>query len=214
MNNSKPSGTIAQLPTVSSGAHASYAPYYIRRVRISSFDPLAKSMLAVGYPTYPEASVMMPDEFDRLGDYEKMQVLDKAQTWVIEFPIRTSATRSANEESAVEQLKRYFILQKYWTDHNTSITVTFDETEVDAIIDMIMDNWDSYIGVSFLPKYSGAYPLMPYEEITETKYVLRHMDIAHISWQDIVKALYAREAIATDEDEFDPDCAGGACPVR
>jgi ribonucleoside-diphosphate reductase alpha chain/ribonucleoside-triphosphate reductase len=210
----KPSGTIAQLPTVSSGAHASYAPYYIRRVRISSFDPLAKAMLAVGYPTYPEASVMMPEEFKLLGDYEKMLVLDKAQTWVIEFPIRTSATRSANEESAVEQLKRYFTLQKYWTDHNTSITITFNNDEVNDIIDLIMSNWDDYIGVSFLPKYSGAYPLMPYEEIDEAQWAWHHLNVAHITWQDIVKALYARESTATDEDEFDPDCVGGACPVR
>lgn len=210
----KPSGTIAQLPTVSSGGHSSYAPYYIRRVRISSFDPLAKTMLAVGYPVYPEATTMRPEEFVKLSNFEKMKVLDSAQTWVVEFPIKTSAKRSANTESAIEQLNRYLILQKNWTDHNTSITITFSADEVDALIDAILANWDDYIGVSFLPKYTGAYPLMPYEEITLEEYARRRNQVENITWENIVAELTLRESVQTEEDEFDPDCVGGACPVR
>jgi adenosylcobalamin-dependent ribonucleoside-triphosphate reductase len=210
----KPSGTISQLPTVSSGAHSSYAPYYIRRVRISSFDPLAKTMLAVGYPVYPEATTMRPEDFSKLSNFEKMKVLDTAQTWVVEFPIKTSATRSANTESALEQLRRYFILQDCWTDHNTSITITFSPEEVDGLIDAILEDWDSYIGVSFLPKNTTAYPLMPYEEITLEQYAKRKNEVEHISWQRIVNELTLRESDLSADDEFDPDCAGGACPVR
>jgi ribonucleoside-diphosphate reductase alpha chain/ribonucleoside-triphosphate reductase len=210
----KPSGTIAQLPTVSSGAHASYAPYYIRRVRISSFDPLAKTMLAVGYPVYPEANTMRPEEFRKLSNFERMQVLDKAQTWVIEFPIKTSAKKSGNDETAIAQLHRYLILQKYWTDHNTSITITFNPEEVDELIKVILENWSDYVGVSFLPKYTGAYPLMPYEEIEEAEYLIRKGDIDHITWKTITDELLRRESVQAEEDEFDPDCVGGACPVR
>jgi ribonucleoside-diphosphate reductase alpha chain/ribonucleoside-triphosphate reductase len=210
----KPSGTISQLPTVSSGAHSSYAPYYIRRVRISSFDPLAKTMLAVGYPVYPEATTMRPEDFSKLSNFEKMKVLDTAQTWVVEFPIKTSATRSANTESALEQLRRYFILQDCWTDHNTSITITFSPEEVDGLIDAILEDWDSYIGVSFLPKNTTAYPLMPYEEITLEQYAKRKNEVEHISWQRIVNELTLRESDLSADDEFDPDCVGGACPVR
>lgn len=210
----KPSGTISQLPTVSSGGHSSYAPFYVRRVRISSFDPLAKTMLAVGYPVYPEATTMRPEEFVKLSNFERMKVLDSAQTWVIEFPIKTSAKRSANSESAVEQLNRYFTLQEYWTDHNTSITITFSPEEVDEIIEMILENWDNYIGVSFLPKNTTAYPLLPYEEITEEEFAKRRNQVEHITWENIVAELVQRESKQTEEDEFDPDCAGGACPVR
>lgn len=210
----KPSGTISQLPTVSSGAHASYAPYYIRRVRISSFDPLAKTMLEVGYPVYPEASTMLPEVFEKLSTFEKMRVLDSAQTWVIEFPVKTSATRLSSEESAVEQLNRYFILQNNYTDHNTSITVTFDPAEVDAIIDLLLERWDEYIGVSFLPKMPGSYPLMPYEAITEEQYIARRDAVANISWADISSGLILRELVMNADDELDADCVGGACPVR
>ncbi|MDF2951811.1 MAG: ribonucleoside-triphosphate reductase, adenosylcobalamin-dependent, partial [Anaerocolumna sp.] len=40
----KPSGTISQLPTVSSGVHFSHSPYYIRRVRVNAKDPLAQAL--------------------------------------------------------------------------------------------------------------------------------------------------------------------------
>lgn len=210
----KPSGSISQLPTVSSGAHASYAPYYIRRVRISSFDPLAKTMLEVGYPVYPEATTMLPGDFNKLSTFEKMKTLDAAQTWVIEFPIKTSAKVTANGESAVAQLNRYFLLQEFYTDHNTSITVTFSPDEVDEIIDTLLNNWDNYIGVSFLPKFSGAYPLMPYEEITAEEYEKRAEAVSGITWKNITDELRSRELILSADDELDADCVGGACPVR
>lgn len=171
-------------------------------------------MLAVGYPVYPEASTMRPEDFKKLSNFERMQVLDKAQTWVIEFPIKTSAKSSGNEETAIAQLQRYLILQKYWTDHNTSITITFNPDEVDALIEMILENWDDYVGVSFLPKYTGAYPLMPYEEIDFVEYTSRKAAVEHITWDVITEELSRREVVQTEEDEFDPDCVGGACPVR
>jgi ribonucleoside-diphosphate reductase alpha chain/ribonucleoside-triphosphate reductase len=211
----KPSGTIAQLPTVSSGGHSSYAPFYVRRVRISSFDPLAKTMLSIGYPVYPEANTMMPKDFESLSNFDKMRVLDLAQTWVVEFPIKTSAPRSANTESAVAQLRRYLILQNDWTDHNTSITITFDESEVDELIKLIYDNWDNYIGVSFLPKNTGAYALMPYEEITEEQYIARKNALEHITWKTITTELNKREFAQIEEDgDLDADCISGYCPVR
>ncbi|MEM9511870.1 MAG: hypothetical protein AAF978_04170, partial [Cyanobacteria bacterium P01_E01_bin.48] len=40
----KPNGTYAQLNTIASGLHWPYAPYYLRRVRMSQTDALAKTM--------------------------------------------------------------------------------------------------------------------------------------------------------------------------
>jgi ribonucleoside-triphosphate reductase len=171
-------------------------------------------MLAVGYPVYPEATTMRPEEFSKLSNFEKMKVLDSAQTWVVEFPIKTSAPRSANTESALTQLNRYFVLQKNWTDHNTSITITFAPDEVEGLIDAILKNWDDYIGVSFLPKNTTAYPLMPYEEINEDEYVRRKNEVEYVTWQRIVDELSLREMNLNADDELDADCVGGACPVR
>jgi adenosylcobalamin-dependent ribonucleoside-triphosphate reductase len=210
----KPSGTIAQLPTVSSGAHASFAPYYIRRVRISSTDPLAKAMRAAGFPIYPEANWAMPSDYDAMNDEQKDEVLKNALTWVIEFPIKTSAHQASSEETAVAQLSRYFILQKYWTDHNTSITVSFSPEEVSGIIEYLLLNWDDYIGVSFLPKSGGSYPLMPYEQIDEQEYIRRSELIAHVNEHNISSLLEMFEGVSLVDEALDADCEGGACPIR
>ena len=50
----KPEGTISQLPTVSSGVHAPYAPYYKRRIRVSSTDPIAKALRDLDLIPVPE----------------------------------------------------------------------------------------------------------------------------------------------------------------
>ncbi|MGO0862344.1 ribonucleoside-triphosphate reductase, adenosylcobalamin-dependent, partial [Clostridioides difficile] len=44
MTTIKPEGSISTLPGVSSGIHFSHSPYYVRRVRISSSDPLYKAI--------------------------------------------------------------------------------------------------------------------------------------------------------------------------
>jgi ribonucleoside-diphosphate reductase alpha chain/ribonucleoside-triphosphate reductase len=209
----KPSGTLAQLPTVSSGAHASYAPYYVRRVRISSQDPLAMAMKSAGYPIYPEATTCLPDVYDSLSAADKEAKLKEAHTWVVEFPIKTSAPRSSSSESAVEQLRRYFILQNCWSDHNTSITITFNPSEVKKIIQLLLDRWDDYIGVSFLPKFTTAYPLMPYEEISYSEYESRKDAVSNVTGQSIIALLTQYENVEVDDD-LGSDCEGGACPIR
>ena len=210
----KPSGTIAQLPTVSSGAHASYAPFYIRRVRISANDPLAKAMHAAKFTVFPEATYCDPATFASLSELDKLYVLQRAATWVIEFPVKTSAVKPASAESAVMQLSRYFILQREWADHNTSITINFSPDEVAGIVDYIHENWDDYIGVSFLPRFTTAYPLMPYEEIDEAEYNRRHAEIAHIDGDYITKTLSFYEHPVEIDEVLDADCEGGACPIR
>jgi len=55
---------------------------------------------------------------------------------------------------------------------------------------------------------------MPYEEIVESEYLIRKTDIDHITWKTITDELLRRESAQVEEDEFDPDCVGGACPVR
>ena len=68
----KPEGTQSQLPTVSSGLHYSHSPYYIRRVRISASDPLARVCEELDYPIFPETG----------------QDPANPSTLVIEFPVK------------------------------------------------------------------------------------------------------------------------------
>lgn len=50
----KPEGTFSQVAGTSSGLHWDWSPYYIRRVRMSSGDPLAKTLIAQKFPASPE----------------------------------------------------------------------------------------------------------------------------------------------------------------
>ena len=77
-----------------------------------------------------------------------------------------------------------------------------------------MLNWDDYIGVSFLPKSGGSYPLMPYEQIDEQEYIRRSELIAHVNEQNISSLLEMFEGVSLVDETLDADCEGGACPIR
>lgn len=116
-----------------------------------------------------------------------------------------------NVESAVEQLDRYKLMMDNYVDHNCSVTISYDPTEIPAIIEWIMENWDSYVGVSFIyrndPTKTAAdlgYAYLPQEVVTQEEY----------------KA-YADTLLPVDLDAGnsllelqDADCATGACPIR
>lgn len=209
----KPGGTVPLLPTVSSGVHRSFAPFYIRRVRVSSSDPIARAAIVKGYRVYPETGQGPGvEEFDRLSEYDKVGILEKADTWVIEFPVKSATKVKAYDESAVEQLKRYIMFQQCWTDHNTSITVYVGEDEWEDLVNFVYDNWDDYVAVSFLPKDGNIYPLMPMEEITEEKYYELVSRIK--SDVDLFSILLDIEKKESAAEIIDTDCSTGACPIR
>lgn len=209
----KPEGSISQLPTVSSGVHRSFAPYYIRRVRISAHDPLARVMSELNYPIYPESSVINPEKFDSLNPLEQFSMLEAASTWVIEFPVASQSRTKASEETALEQLNRYLMFQRHYSQHNTSITITVGPNEWGPIADAIYTNWDDFVGVSLLPKDTNAYPLMPYEAISEQEYLLRKDQIKNGNIEEKLRLAEA-EFYETADSELDPSCENGVCPPR
>src|SRR5699024_11149209 len=87
----KPSGTISQLQTVSSGVHFSHSPYYIRRVRVNANDPLAQAMEDIGFTWNPEVG----------------QTKENHTIKVFEFPIKAPIGKTKYDVSAIEQLEIY-----------------------------------------------------------------------------------------------------------
>lgn len=207
----KPSGTVSQLPTVSSGVHRSFAPYYIRRIRVTSTDPIANVVKILNYPVFPETS-QGPNraEFLKLDYKEQEIILDKADTWVVEFPVKTDAKIASNDESAIIQFDRYLLFNEYYTDHNTSITITFAPEEVNDLVNHILKNWDNYVAVSFLKKDITYYNLLPYEAITEEEYNKRKNDIIDTSLKELLNTMET----GILDDALDPSCATGVCAVR
>lgn len=198
----KPEGTISQLPTVSSGVHAPYAPYYKRRIRVSSSDPIAKALRDIGLKPVPEN-----------GQGEDLYA-PECNTWVFEFPVKTQAEIRAIDEPAIAQLERYKMLMSFYAEHTVSVTITVAENEWDEVCKWVYDNWDYCIGIAFLPRFDPSdsetpYPNMPYEATTEDQYY----DL-EINEDQLIELISFYE---TEYEEYDLDASCGgksACPIR
>lgn len=190
----KPSGTISQLPTVSSGVHFSHSPYYIRRVRVNAQDPLAQAMDAASFPWSPEVG----------------QTLESHKTKVFEFPVKAPEGRTKYDVSAIEQLELYKTIMKNYVDHNASNTIHVRPNEWDEVEQWVFDNWDDIVGVTFLSLDDSFYQLLPYEAITKDKYE------ELLSKQPKFNPSILRQFEKFDEefDILDTDCDSGNCPIR
>ncbi|MFW6022891.1 MAG: ribonucleoside-triphosphate reductase, adenosylcobalamin-dependent [Halanaerobiaceae bacterium] len=190
----KPEGTQTQMPTVSSGLHYSHSPYYVRRVRISASDPLARVCEELNYPIYPEVG----------------QDPDDPETLVIEFPVKAPEGKTKGDVSAIEQLETYKMFMENYVDHNASITVHVRDEEWDDVEEWLWENWDSVVGISFLSYNDSFYDLMPYEEIDQEEYKKRMEEMERFN-----PALVSKYEAEYMEREIDgTSCESGACPVR
>ena len=151
----KPSGSVSLLAGATPGLHHPESLYYIRRMRLSIHSELIEPLKKAGYKI--EECIGSEDS-----------------TVVVEIPVYVGQKlKTVNQASIWEQFSLAAFMQKYWADNQVSCTVTFDpETEGNQIEACL--NYFQYQlkGISLLPKTdSGAYPQMPYEEISEEEYV-------------------------------------------
>ena len=198
----KPEGTLSLVAGgVSAGIHMSHSPYYIRRMRISSIDPLVQVIRELDWPISPEVGTP--------GDsYEER--MNNARTLVIDFPVKSTSTDTKNNVSLSDQMDTYFQFQENYTDHNTSITMTVKDDEWDLAKELAWDNWDKWMGASFLAHDGGTYELAPYEEITEEEY----NNISE-NFKDFDSSLlYKYEKVETETELIDEACDSGVCPIR
>lgn len=190
----KPSGTVSQTVDCASGMHTRYAPYYIRRVRISATDSLFKMLRDQGVPYFPEVG----------------QSKENATTYVLEFPVKApKGSVYKNDHSAIEQLEFWKMVKIHYTEHNPSVTVSVGEDEWIAVANWVYENWDIVGGLSFLPRSEHVYQMAPYEEIDEKKYNELSEKMRNIDFSKIIT--YERQ----DETEVKKElaCAGGVCEI-
>ncbi|MDR1135719.1 MAG: ribonucleoside-triphosphate reductase, adenosylcobalamin-dependent [Clostridiales Family XIII bacterium] len=190
----KPEGTLSLLPVVSSGVHFSHAPYYIRRIRISSDDPLAKVCTELGYPVFPE-----------IGQSE-----ENCTTKVVEFPIKAPDGKIKRDVSAVEQLEIYRMFMNNYVDHNCSITIHVRDDEWEQVEDWVWEHWDDTVALSFLSFEDNFYELLPYEEIAEEEFERRTALM-----KPFIPSLISKyEKEEQDYDVGTDGCEAGVCPIR
>lgn len=194
----KPSGTLSKIMDTTEGVHRPLGRYIFNNVTFSKHDPIVEKMRAAGYKV-----VEKPFE---------------AESVLITFPVAYEDVeftevdgKFVNLETAVEQLERYKLMMDHYVDHNCSVTISYDPSEVPEIVDWIYDNWDSYVGVSFIyrndPTKTAAdlgYAYLPQEVVTKEAYD---------------KYLAQLSPVNLDDDGSldllsDEGCVGGVCPIR
>ena len=188
----QPSGTLSLLPGVTPGIHPAFAPYYIRRVRFSSVDPLVDACRRRGY------KVTWDMGLDGREDHSR---------YVIEFPCKSpeNSILAANM-TAIEQLEWVKKMQTIWADNAVSVTVYYRKEELPLIKDWLSKNYDSSVkSVSFLLHVDHNFALPPYEEISKEEYEKASAKL------DLNIPLQENSMDLTID--FD-DCATGACPIR
>jgi adenosylcobalamin-dependent ribonucleoside-triphosphate reductase len=194
----KPSGTLSKVMDTTEGVHKPLGKYVFNNVNFGKHDPLVPLCRAAGYkvidnPSDPEAVLItFPVKWD-------------------DVPFDIVKGVEVNVESAVSQLERYKMLMQNWCQQNVSATISYSVEEVPVIIAWLLENWDNYVGVSFLYRADPTktakdlgYLYLPQEVVTKEAYEAYAANLQPIELDK-----------ANDIDaELEDDCAGGACPIR
>ncbi len=190
----KPSGTTSQTLDAASGMHARYAPYYVRRIRVSATDSLYKFMRDAGVPCKPEVG----------------QMADTANTFVLEFPVKAPDGAIAKDDiSALDQLEHWKLVKENYTEHNPSVTISVGDDEWIKVANWVYEHWDIVGGLSFLPRENHVYQLAPYEAITKDEYEARMKNFPAVDYAKLMQ--YER----ADETELKKElaCVSGVCEI-
>jgi len=201
----KPSGTLSKVMGCTEGIHRPLGRYIFNHIIFSKHDPLVSKLIDANYhimenPRDPESVIIrFPVEWT---DVEFDSVEDAAHDRVLEL----------NKDSAIKQLDLYKMVMQNYVDHNCSITVSYSPDEVPVIVDWLYNNWDTYVGVSWLLRDDPTktaqdlgYDYLPQDVVTKEvfdKYVstLNPVDLSDTG--------------SYDEVQDGGECAGGTCPVK
>lgn len=190
----KPSGNSSQLFNCSSGLHARWSPYYVRNIRVSVHSALYKILRDTHVPMDPENG----------------STATNATTWVIHFPVKSpDGAITRRDRGAIEQCEYWLLNKVHWTEHNPSVTVTYQPDEIMDLVRWIWDHRKLIGGMSFLPSSDAQYSQMPYEEISEVEYHDRVLTFPKIDFS----ALYTYEKADFTTAAQEVACTAGACEL-
>lgn len=195
----KPSGTSSLALGTSSGIHAWFNKYYVRRMRVGKNESIYTYLLIY----HPE---LIEDEYFRPHD-----------TAVISVPQMAPDNSILRTESSIQLLERVKRVSMEWikgghrkgeNTHNVSATISIKNDEWGLVGDWMWDNKEHYNGLSVLPYDGGSYIQAPFEDITEEKY---YEMMGHLSNIDLSLVI---EADDNTDLAGELACSGGGCEVK
>lgn len=209
----KPSGTLSKIMgsqewgEVPEGIHLPLGKYIFNWQTFSKHDPLLPRFRMAGYtlmekPYEPESMlVCFPVKYDNVPFTRTTVTRKNGKVEEVEI----------NNESAIDQLEWYGLLQTTWCEQNVSNTISYDPSEIPVIIDWLINNWDCYVGVSFLFRNDPTknaedlgYAYLPQEVVTKETFEAYVSKLKPIDYS----------GIEMRDDELEETCSSGACPIR
>jgi ribonucleoside-diphosphate reductase alpha chain len=195
----KPEGTSSCVMGSSSGVHARFSKYYLRRVRLNKDDSLAKYFKSI----CPE--LIEDDLFSSSGA-------------VITIPQKSPDNAILREnETAIDLFNRVKKYNLSWVRnghrtgdnfHNVSCTINYKPEEVEELKKIMWEERLTYSGISLLPFDGGSYQQAPFEACDEETY---------LKYETLVKDVDFTKAIEL-EDNTDRigelACSGGVCEFK
>jgi ribonucleoside-diphosphate reductase alpha chain len=186
----KPSGDSAVMFGCSSGIHARFSEYYIRRVRERADSPIAHMLIDAGVPW-----IVAPEDPSLVA---------------FEFPCASpKGAIIKTQQTAIDQLDNWLTWKRHWAEHSVSATVYMEQDEWLAAGKWVWDNFDEISGISFLPRDNGTYTGTPYEEIDAKEYSERLQAFPKVDWAKLSR--YEK----TDHTESAQTyaCTSGVCEL-
>jgi ribonucleoside-triphosphate reductase len=194
----KPSGTLSKIMDTTEGVHKPLGKYIFNNVQFSKYDPVVDKLREANYRVFNHPT-------DDTGVLVTFPV-----EWS-DVPFHKQDGKEVNLETAIDQLERYKLIQTSWTQQNTSVTISYEPHEVSEIVDWLMNNWDCYVGVSFIYRSDPTktakdlgYLYLPQEVVDEYTFRTYIQDLKAVN----IDSANSFDAILDDE------CLTGACPVK
>jgi ribonucleoside-triphosphate reductase (formate) len=195
----KPEGTGSKIMDVTEGVHDPLGQFIFNWVNFSKVDPIVNLCHRAGYKVIDHPT----DE----------------KACLVCFPVDYSGCefenvdgRNVSRKSAVEQLERYRRWNTLWTDHNTSITISWDIEEVDEIVDWLYKYWDDYVAVSWCRRTNPlmkpedlGYKYLPQEVVTEERFKGYTAELSPVDWSSLHPGVHDLDMAG---------CENGVCPTR
>lgn len=199
----KPDGTVGKMMDTTEGIHKPLSKYIFNNIIISKASPLLEVAIAAGYRHFEHP-------FDPTSEIVTLPVCFEG----VEFNTveMGGQTLEVNLETAIDQLERYRMWMDNYADHNVSITVSYDPSETEEIVEWLHKYWDHFVGVSFLLRADPlktatdlGYAYLPQQPVTKEEYYAYVNTLSPVNLDDV---------FVSSLDALEEDCAGGVCPIR